>query len=238
MRRLLAAVTILLVVSSQALAWSDAGHKIVASIAYSRLTPAERENVVTILSNHPRFQVDFVEARPENADPAEWCFQQASVWPDIARGFKGEDAKFNHGTWHYINVPHFLSPADEQALAGKVNVNQSLDAPATPEEKMNAIQTLRVTRAMLVDPNVSDRDKAVMMTWLFHLVGDIHQPLHTSALFSQKLFPNGDRGGNDIKTKQRGNLHSLWDGFLGGKASVREAHQDAMSLIADPEMAS
>ena len=145
--------------------------------------------------------------------------------------------KFNHGTWHYINVPAFLSPADEQALAGKLNVNQSLDAPATPEEKMNAIQTLRVTRAMLVDPNVSDGDKAVMMTWLFHLVGDIHQPLHSSALFSQKLFPNGDRGGNDIKTKQRGNLHSLWDGFLGGKVSVREPQQideaaDALLSIA------
>jgi hypothetical protein len=237
MHRSLAAVTILLVLASQALAWSDAGHKIVASIALSGLTPAEREKVVTILSKHPRFQVDFVDARPENADPAEWCFQQASVWPDIARGFKGEDAKFNHGTWHYVNVPHFLSPGDEQALTGKLKVNQSLDAPAAAEEKMNVIQTLRVARAMLVDPNVSDPDKAVMMTWLFHLVGDIHQPLHSSALFSQKLFPEGDRGGNDIKTTQRGNLHSLWDGFLGGKASVGEARQDALKLISDPEMA-
>ena len=76
-----------------------------------------------------------------------------------------------------------------------------------------------------------------MMAWLFHLIGDIHQPLHSSALFSQKLFPDGDRGGNDIKTRQRGNLHSLWDGFLGGKVSVREAHQDALNLIANPEMA-
>src|SRR5262245_47018286 len=211
MRRTFFATTILFLFCSQALAWSDAGHKIVASIALSRLSPAERDKVITILSHHPRFQVDFVEARPENADPEEWCFQQASVWPDIARGFKGDDRHFNHPSWHYINVPAFLSPADEQALAGKVTVNQSLDPPATPEEKMNVIQTLRVARNMLVDPDVSDPDKAVMMTWLFHLVGDIHQPLHSSALFSQKLFPEGDRGGNDIKTKQRGNLHSLWD---------------------------
>ena len=61
--------------------------------------------------------------------------------------------------------------------------------------------------------------------------------LHSSALFSPKLFPEGDRGGNLIKTQQRGNLHSLWDGFLGGKANVREAHQDALNLLADPEMA-
>ena len=38
LRRILAAWTIVLV-SSQALAWSDAGHKIIASIAFARLTP-------------------------------------------------------------------------------------------------------------------------------------------------------------------------------------------------------
>jgi hypothetical protein len=63
------------------------------------------------------------------------------------------------------------------------------------------------------------------------------QPLHSSALFTPKLFPDGDRGGNLIKTAQRGNLHSLWDGFLGGEAKMREAHQDALNLLADPEMA-
>jgi hypothetical protein len=33
--------------------------------------------------------------------------------------------------------------------------------------------------------------------WLFHLVGDIHQPLHTVQLFTRE-YPNGDRGGNEI----------------------------------------
>src|SRR4029450_371927 len=126
---------------------------------------------------------------------------------DIARGFRGEDAKFNHGTWHYINVPHFLSPTDEQALAGKVKVNQSLDPPAKPIEEMNAIQTIRLARSMLADDKISKSEKAIMLAWLFHLVGDIHQPLHSTALFSQKLFPDGDRGGNLILTQQTRNLH-------------------------------
>jgi hypothetical protein len=39
----------------------------------------------------------------------------------------------------------------------------------------------------------TDEEKAVYMTWLFHLVGDIHQPLHYAAEFSQR-FLDGDRG--------------------------------------------
>jgi hypothetical protein len=39
--------------------------------------------------------------------------------------------------------------------------------------------------------------KAIALAWLFHLVGDIHQPLHTAQLFTVD-YPNGDRGGNEI----------------------------------------
>lgn len=53
---------------------------------------------------------------------------------------------------------------------------------------------------------------------MVHIVGDIHQPLHSCAYFSDK-FPKGDRGGNDIKMSygdkgQIKNLHSLWDSVL------------------------
>ena len=113
-------------------------------------------------------------------------------------------------------------------LEGRLTMNISLDPPAVPQESMNAIQMLRLSRRMLVDPNVSNSDKAIMITWLFHVLGDIHQPLHSTNLFSQKLFPTGDRGGNSIRTQRRENLHSLWDGFLGGKIKLREAHQDAL----------
>jgi len=240
MRRSFTVIAVLFALSSQAFAWSDAGHKIVASIAFARLSPAEREKVVAILKEHPRFKQDFLDEIPSelgDSDKSEWIFQQASVWPDMARGFKGDDRQYNHPTWHYINIPQYLSDGDEKMLEGKLKVNVSLDPPATPEENMNAIQTIRIGRSMLVDDSVSKSDKAIMLAWLFHLVGDIHQPLHSTALFSQKSFPEGDRGGNLIKTKQRGNLHALWDGFPGGKATLREAHQDALKLLADVDFA-
>src|SRR5258708_38290313 len=128
MRRAFFAAAILLLVSSQGFAWSDAAHKIVASIAFSRLTPAERKKVVRILLEHPRFKTDFLDQIPDDiyedeVQRSEWLFQQASVWPDIARGFKGENYRlYHHSSWHEINVPSFLNDDDEKALAGRIQV--------------------------------------------------------------------------------------------------------------------
>src|SRR5437899_1460249 len=60
-------------------------------------------------------------------------------------------------------------------------------------------------------------EKAVYMTWLFHVATDIAQPLHCCALYSS-TYPNGDQGGNRIRIKIRtipAKLHSFWDGLLG-----------------------
>jgi hypothetical protein len=57
-----------------------------------------------------------------------------------------------------------------------------------------------------------------VLSWLIHLAGDLHQPLHTVALFRSDL-PDGDRGGNDIQMKGGGNLHTFWDGRVGTSVS-------------------
>jgi hypothetical protein len=56
---------------------------------------------------------------------------------------------------------------------------------------------------------------AIALAWLFHLVGDIHQSLHTAQLFTAE-YPRGDRGGNEIcvRVTQAGqpmDLHKFWD---------------------------
>jgi hypothetical protein len=40
-----------------------------------------------------------------------------------------------------------------------------------------------------------EEENAGFLTWLFHLVGDVHQPLHCTAVYSER-FPDGDKGGN------------------------------------------
>jgi hypothetical protein len=54
----------------------------------------------------------------------------------------------------------------------------------------------------------------MMLRYLIHVVGDIHQPLHTSQLFDGGLFKNGDEGGNLFLinyTLEVDNLHKLYD---------------------------
>lgn len=51
------------------------------------------------------------------------------------------------------------------------------------------------------------------MRYLIHVLGDIHQPLHTSTLVNEK-FPDGDQGGNLFKidfSENIDNLHKLFD---------------------------
>lgn len=224
--------------SAPAHAWSEAGHRIIASIAFRKLTDAQRLKFVALIEAHPRFAEDFereLTREPtllSERERTEWLLQQASIWPDMVRNFKG-DAKstYHHATWHYINLPQFLEPSDEAFFRGKLTNNISFHAPATIVEDMNIVQVIKKSREMLVDPKVQASEKAILLAWLCHTVGDIHQPLHSTALFSETNFAKGDRGGNSVKTKQRGNLHSLWDQFPGGDIKWRTAHNRALELI-------
>ena len=58
----------------------------------------------------------------------------------------------------------------------------------------------------VVKKGTDPEQKAIAFAWLFHLVGDVHQPLHTAQLFTVD-YPNGDRGGNEIcvRVTQAGN---------------------------------
>jgi hypothetical protein len=57
-------------------------------------------------------------------------------------------------------------------------------------------------------------ERALFARYLVHLVGDIHQPLHSVALYNH-TYPKGDAGGNLLKLKLLNgtisNFHSFWD---------------------------
>src|SRR5262245_45713050 len=76
--------------------------------------------------------------------------------------------------------------------------------------------------------------KAVPLAWLFHLVGDIHQPLHTTQLFTVE-YPKGDRGGNEIcvRVTQAGqpmDLHRFWDGVITSSQNLTRLRNEATAL--------
>ena len=78
-------------------------------------------------------------------------------------------------------------------------------------------------------------EKAVLLCWLFHLVGDLHQPLHTSAMFTPRLFSEGDRGGNSIKVGKY-NLHSTWDWALGGEKEISKLAEFSKDICKEEKL--
>jgi hypothetical protein len=106
-----------------------------------------------------------------------------------------------------------------------------LQPPAKQENVVNQL-------AVCVDKirNGPDEERTVYLTWLFHLVGDIHQPLHCTAVYSER-FPDGDKGGNLALIRIRPgsvNLHSFWDGLLGAgitAGDIGKAVQEIESVL-------
>ena len=96
------------------------------------------------------------------------------------------------------------------------NVPAELNVSSNPWAINQGVSTLRSTAAL-------DLDRARALRFVQHFVGDIHQPLHATSLYSNEFPPpDGDQGGNYylISGVAARNLHSLWDGGLGQWSSA------------------
>lgn len=114
----------------------------------------------------------------------------ASNWPDFIKS----DTTFNYLTpWHYVNLDAGL---DQQG------VYQFLNAAKTP----NVFNKIPEMIAVLKNAQSTADQKRMAMRMLIHMVGDLHQPMHTAR--------KEDLGGNKINVSwfgQRSNLHKVWD---------------------------
>lgn len=111
-------------------------------------------------------------------------FEDASVWMDEVRS----DHSYDYlKPWHYVNVEK-----DKTYVKTK--------DPEVVNEIEIAISTLK-------EKGARDKDKInFALKVIFHLIGDIHQPLHCGYA--------DDKGGNKIEVQflNKGtNLHKVWD---------------------------
>jgi hypothetical protein len=185
--------------------WSAAGHHLGGSVAYWYLfknNPKAIENVASVLKKHPWFHTEWktrIDSLPIN-EKEIGMFMLASTFPDEARKTpygSGEKSK-----WHYINYQ--FNP-------------QNLPVPEMAE--INAEQKL-VELLGNIGKQKDSSQKAIDLCWIFHILEDIHQPLHTTALFDQ-FHKKGDKGGNDtwfvfVENGKPIRLHSFWDGLIKG----------------------
>jgi hypothetical protein len=96
------------------------------------------------------------------------------------------------------------------------------------------ILTAMAENERIVRNGTDPEHKAIALAWLFHLVGDTHQPLHTAQLFTAD-YPTGDRGGNEIcvrvtQAAQPMDLHRFWDGVITSSSNLTRLRNEATAL--------
>jgi hypothetical protein len=204
----------LLCVPRPARAWDELGHRVIARIAWNEMTPAARRSAVQLLSAAPResgIRELFPAGARDGGTRNREAFTTAATWADLVRDPAYRGHRYSAPDWHYVN---WLWNASGRAPAG------GRGPGALPEQLCAQGRTL-------ADPRRSMSERGLALAWLLHLVGDVHQPLHTSARISAEL-PQGDRGGNLLRLAGGETLHDLWDGALGPAArwNVPPARRD------------
>ena len=77
--------------------------------------------------------------------------------------------------------------------------------------------------------------RAIHLAWIFHLVGDVHQPLHAASRVTDRRDEReGDRGGNGFGLDEwNRNLHAFWDGALDGRFRADYRQQALATLTSE-----
>ncbi len=189
----------------RAFAWSEGGHLTVAAIAYSRLEAGTRQKVDVLLQQHPDANKWMQQRMASDPPVGQYLFMRASLWPDEIRS--SSTNPFNHPEWHYVDYP-LLTPYQ--------NVPTNVASPFPTNDVLTGIKESETVAATPTSPLPA---RAAYLSWLIHLVGDIHQPLHCATLIKPPTFaaPIGDKGGNYSFVKVNGHgtkLHTLWDHLL------------------------
>jgi hypothetical protein len=198
----------LLLLPATAYAWDETGHKVVARIAWSKMTEQTRRNVISLLRSAPNDAGLRNLFRTSDPRPVrdQFFFMRAATWPDLVRDerFPVRRRKYHRTPWHFIN---FFWEQNDAGVAS--------DLARDPEPKPeNIVERLQLFETTVADGSKPARDRAVELAWIMHLAGDIHQPLHCSArVTSVPGEENGDRGGN-LFSLSGSNLHSFWDNIL------------------------
>ena len=206
---------------STALAWSRPGHMVSAAIAYQELSAQDRkiiEKIVALAEKHPdRGAFEVAVGRATGEERGRRIFLELARWPDDTRG-----SIHDHPTWHYSSRP----------------IVDTTSPPATLPEDVaqgSAVEAFALNLSVASDPRASAGERAIALCWVFHLVGDVHQPLHSVSQVS-KRFPEGDRGGSlqfvrDPHHSEPITLHWYWDDSVSREGEPELATGQAAELV-------
>lgn len=231
MNRILLGALLMVLMAAPVHAWNRAGHMVTGAIAYQVLKQDDEKTiakVVALLKKHPDFPRWDKMAQKLNEDERDlFLFMQAARWADDAR----DNPKFyppdqQNDKLHYINFP-FTPKGQPDSVK-----------TAPPDEK-NILRGFTDKRSVLIGKG-DDAERAVALSWVAHLVGDVHQPLHTTSLFTTQFQYEGnkligDRGATRFYIRATEgsepiSLHKYWDDLIIGSDGFQDVRNKATAL--------
>ena len=190
-----AATFVSVITAGSARAWSNAGHMASGAIAHDRLAradPAALRAVLVVMARHPdspRFARNLGSARGPERE--RLLFEWMARWPDDVR-----PTRWSHPEWHY----------QARVASGWTWVSYVAGEAASAFDRNLAIAR---------DPARPAGERAIALCWVFHLTGDIQQPLHAGHRMSWRFYGT-DRLGTIAWVRpnpgdQPIELHQYWD---------------------------
>ena len=184
-------------------AWSSPGHMIVACWAFNELTPGQQDRLVAMLQDNPDYpswKDDYDNGKGDVPLPL-YTVMRASTWPDE---IKHRGGPYDFPNWHFVDYP-LLAP--------------DFAMQPSPLPNDDILFALKQCDSILTNGASTGEEKAVYLSYLIHLLGDIHQPLHCATWIDvDHPAPKGDQGGNLVylRPSTKGvKLHSFVDGQFG-----------------------
>lgn len=134
-------------------------------------------------------------------------FIEAAAWADDIKKGYGSWQRF----WHFVDIPYVDPRADPSEIELKPNhtMNISLALP----DLCNWLCGYGDFNSPIVD-SIMQRvaneaeGRSVALRLLMHYMGDVHQPLHVTELYSKK-YRSGDLGGNLVKLREKEGIKNL-----------------------------
>jgi hypothetical protein len=197
-----------------------------AAIAFAEIEQARPElieKIGLIFMRHADTAAFWVAAGDaKGAERARLMFIEGARWPD--------DNKWtihDRPTWHTARWAIVAADAPPEAKAAA----EARKGRSTGQ----AIEALVLNHAVLSSTESNSTERAVALSWLLHLVGDIHQPLHVSDQFSAK-FPAGNGAGTQeyVADPLRDSaipLHMLWDSNAFRSTKMEDVDRNAQALM-------
>ena len=184
------------IAATPAFAWGNQGHMATGLIAHDRLVardPSAIAAIEALIAQHPdHVRFDSALAGLEGAERERRLFALIARWPDDIR-----TTRYNHTHWH-----HQL-----RVVTGWTAFRSARFGAADRAFRRN----LAIVRDAGADPG----RRAVALCWLFHIVGDMHQPLHAGQR-QDGHFPLSDFAGTKGWVRRSADaapesFHHFWD---------------------------